>query len=342
MPGRKAAVARAMSSAGLPPVLTRLRGLREDEITILAYHRVLDIADEDGFPFDPELVSASIADFRWQMEYVRKLYTPITFARLLEGLDGNRALPPRPILITFDDGFDDNYRHAFPVLKSLGMPATIFISTGYIGQTRTFWFDWLYYLCNRAAVMNRGVRLGDREFVMSADPGCRHEEIAAIFSHVKRLPDEALRESLAALEKELDAGFPDGGYAESRPLDWEQVREMARGGIEFGSHTVTHPILANLGDASLRDELAQSKSRIEQETGQPVSVICYPVGMEFAFNEKVVAMANATGYRLGVSYLPGVNNIKRLARFRLRRLHVERYVDRAEFRAMLALPELFA
>lgn len=338
---KKAIVSKAMSSVGLPPVLTHLRSLYDDEITILAYHRILDIAGENDFPFDPELVSASPADFRWQMEYVRRHYTPISFRRLLDSLDGNDTLPPRPILITFDDGFDDNYRHAFPVLRSLDIPATIFISTGYIGQTRTFWFDWLYYLCNKSAVSSRAVRLGDKSFSLSRDPERRSGEISGLFGHAKTLPDEVLRESLSMLEKEHGTGYPENGFAASHPLNWDQVREMARHGIEFGSHTVTHPILANVSDAKLREELALSRSRIEQETGHPVAVICYPVGLEFAFNDKVIAMARATGYRLGVSYLPGVNSMKRMDRFRLKRLHVERYVDRDEFRAMLALPEIF-
>jgi peptidoglycan/xylan/chitin deacetylase (PgdA/CDA1 family) len=343
MSGKKTLLSRAMSAVGLPPVVTRLRSLLRDEITVLAYHRVLDVEDEAGYPFDPELISASSGDFAWQMAYIRKHYTPITFARLLDCLDGKDRLPPRPIIVTFDDGFDDNYLNAFPVLEALGVPATIFVSTGYVDQPRTFWFDWLYYLYNMAAASSdESLNFADTSYSLSREPARRQEITAALYSHAKRLPDAVLRSEIAALEKRLGVSYPANGFARSRPLTWEQVREMASRGIEFGSHTVTHPILTNLGETQLREELAVSKARLEQETGRPVDVIAYPVGYEFAFNDNVIEEVRKAGYRLGACYLPGINKAKQMDLFRIRRLHVERYVDRSYFQSMLAFPEFFS
>jgi peptidoglycan/xylan/chitin deacetylase (PgdA/CDA1 family) len=342
MPGRKAFLAKAMSLCGLSSAMVRLRPLMHDEITILAYHRVLDVANEDAFDFDLELISASVPDFRWQMTYIRKRYTPVTFSRLLDHLDGKRALPPRPILITFDDGFDDNYHHAFPVLKSLGMSATVFLSTGYIGQPRTFWFDWLAYLYHKAAASRSFLHFAGATFTLSSDLARRRVEIVDLFDYVKKLPDDDLRGALSELETHLGINYPAGGFAQSRPLEWDQVREMASQGIEFGSHAVTHPILTNVSDVKLREELTVSKEQLEREIASPVETIAYPVGYDFAFNEKVVEAARMAGYRLGVSYLSGVNAVKHVDPFRLRRLRIERYVTHSDFQGMLAWPEMLA
>ena len=343
MPGKKTILAKAMATMGLPPIVTRMRSLVCDEVTILAYHRVLDIADETAYLFDPDLISASSADFSWQMAYIQKHYTPITFRRLLDCLDGKDTLPPRPIIVTFDDGFDDNYHYAFPVLKSLGIPATIFISTGYIDQPRTFWFDWLYYLYNMAAASSaQPLNFAGTSFSLSCEPARRQEITANLYSHAKRLPDDDLRSEIAALEKRLGVSYPENGFAQSHPLSWAQVREMASHGIEFGSHAVTHPVLTNLSETKLHEELTISRARLEHEIGRPVDVIAYPVGYDFAFNEKVVEAVRKAGYRLGACYLPGINRAKQMDLFRLKRLHVERYVDRSYFQAMLALPEFFS
>ena len=82
MPSKKAYIAKAMSRTGVSPLVAALRMSMLTEVTILAYHRVLDSWNEKNFPFDPELISASTKDFRWQMKYVRDRYTPITFEAL--------------------------------------------------------------------------------------------------------------------------------------------------------------------------------------------------------------------------------------------------------------------
>jgi peptidoglycan/xylan/chitin deacetylase (PgdA/CDA1 family) len=343
MRGKKSLVSNLLAVTGSARPLIRARALIKSEITILAYHRVLEHWDERQFEFDVELISATAQDFSWQMAYVRDNYSPITFHQLIAHLDGEAPLPPRPILITFDDGFDDNYHHAFPILKNEGVPATFFLSTGYIGGVRTFWYDWLCYLCNFASRDNRpAFTFGGQEFVLSADLPTRRENIAGLFAFVKRLKDDALRTELAKLEEYLEVEYPADGFDASRPMSWQQVREMSDSGIEFGSHAVTHPILTNLTKEKLDQELRLSKEQLEVELARKIEVIAYPVGEDFAFNETVVKAACDAGYRLGASYISGVNDVSKLDHFRLKRLHVERYTSRSDFQGMLAMPNLLA
>lgn len=343
MRGKKSLLSSFLAATGSAKPLIRARTLIKSEVTILAYHRVLEHWNEGQFEFDVELISATTQDFSWQMAYVRDNYSPITFRQLIAHLDGEASLPPRPILITFDDGFDDNYHHAFPILKNAGVPATFFLSTGYIGGVRTFWYDWLCYLCNFASRKNRsGFIFGGREFVFSADWPSRSENIAELFAFVKRLKDDVLRAELIKLEEYLEVKYPEDGFDASRPMSWQQVREMSDSGIEFGSHAVTHPILTNLTIDKLGEELRLSRERLEVELARKIEVIAYPVGEDFAFNEAVIKAACDAGYRLGASYISGVNDIAQLDHFRLKRLHIERYTSRSDFQGMLAMPNLLA
>ncbi len=338
---KKALLARCLVAGRVLSPLARIRAAYRVDIPILAYHRIWDLGDEDAFPFDVELVSASVADFRWQMEYVRENFSPITFGTLLQILDGQAASPPKPIIITFDDGFEDNFQNAFPILNALDVPATIFLATGYIGGEQTFWYDRLAHQILRAPA---------RELIIEGLPGpvrvegniiARRQAIRSVLTELKVMPNESRLSVLKELEKQLGVAHDEMPSPESRPLNWNQVREMANCGIEFGSHSVTHPILANVSDKDLDFELVKSRRDIELQIGKPIHTISYPVGGRTAFNDRVRTAAQRAGYRLGISYLSGTNPLPDPDRYGMLRQHVERYTDRAYFAAMLGLPEVF-
>lgn len=337
---KKEYLARAMAVTGLHGLCSALRALNPDELPILAYHRVCDIGDENAFPFDPDLVSASRSAFAWQMNYLKQRYNPISFRTWLNALDGKETLPPRPVIVTFDDGYDDNYFNAFPILKSLGMPATIFVSTGYIGSEKPFWFDLVACMAHCAPNGCLTVEELNLDLALS-DAASRRIAAASLVSALKRVHNNKRLMILERLEKQYAGFMKSVDFRLSRPLSWDQIREMSEAGIEFGSHTVSHPILSRLDDAELRRELVESRSCLEQRLGRPATVLAYPVGGFDEFNEKVVQAAIAAGYGLGVSYVPGVNRPGDMDRFRLRRQHVERYTSNAYFSGLLSLPEIF-
>ncbi len=124
-------------------------------------------------------------------------------------------------------------------------------------------------------------------------------------------------------------------------MSWDHVREMSAAGIEFGSHTVTHPILSTVDDEALNRELVNSRQKLERELGKPVSILAYPIGEASAFNDKVIGAAQSAGYRIGVCYVEGVNRLDDLDRFRMRRQHVELHISRDYFLGLLSLPEVF-
>lgn len=321
------------------PTLTRLRGLLRDDVRILAYHRVLD-CDPTGFAFDAELVSATSEGFRAQMQLIHRQFNPVRFDELLYRLESGRSLPPRSILITFDDGYDDNYRVAFPILQDLGMSAMFFVSTGHVDSGVPYAYDWLVHMvCSTTADRLSLPELGIDMALPAALQG-RREVAAGLLDRIKSRGDEAQASLISRLEQEWN--FPrEAGHADCRPMTWAQLREMQGAGMEIGSHGVNHKMLAKLPPAQMAEEVFGSKRTLERELDMAVKVLSYPVGGPDAFDANVVETARAAGYRLACSYVPGTSPLHASSRYSLRRLPVERDMDAAWFEAMITLPELF-
>lgn len=312
---------------------------RPNGLTILAYHRVLDMEEEDAFPGDPELVSASVACFRRQMVTLKRHWSPIPLVDAVKGVELGQRLPPRSVVVTFDDGHGDNYTHAYPILKELGIPATIFLSTGYIGTDNVFWFDrvcTLFYMApagtHRVTPLVSPVTLGS---VRS-----RRDAAQAMLEALKQLPDDQMRTAVAELESRFGAHAP-VHKTRAENLTWDQVREMSPNGVHFGSHTVTHPILTRTDAEQLRHELTASREAIERNTGQPCDILAYPVGKPYAYSREVIETAKACGYRAALSYVDGVDDVRSADLFALKRVSVERYYSHPLFLWRMLLPRWF-
>lgn len=314
--------------------------LRKSQLLILAYHRVLDAGAEERWPFDIELVSASREQFDWQLRYLKEHYDVITFRDVIAAMDGGPKLPRHPVIITFDDGFSDNYEHAFPLLRDHGIPATFFISTDYIGSDRTFWFDRIAALM--LVMPTRALTLPELEAPLPAagDIASRRAATEKLLQVLKAVPDARRIAILEQADREWGDRLAPSNNRLSQPMTWDQVRTMQDGGMEFGSHTHTHPILSRLEPAQLESELTDSRRILERELGRRCEVISYPVGMGEAVDGEVSAAAMRAGYRLGCTYETGTNALPKQAVFDMRRQHVERYVSREHFKMLLALPQL--
>ncbi|MBN8481978.1 MAG: polysaccharide deacetylase family protein [Xanthomonadales bacterium] len=311
------------------------------DLVILAYHRVLDVADEDAFDFDLELVSASRAQFRAQMTLLRERYHPVRFADLAAALAGGPALPPRAVIVSFDDGYDDNHRFAFPILRELGVPAMFFVSTGHVDSGLPYAYDWLVHLllCTRAARLEIAELGVDLE--LPASRTARRAIAADVLDRMKAVP--ASVQSAIVERLGVEWGMPRAqGHPDCRPLSWPQLREMHAGGMEVGSHGMWHNMLARLAPADMQAEVAGSRRAIADALGASCEVISYPVGGVDAYDAAVIAAARDAGFELGCSYVSGTNHLPPREPFALRRLPIERHMDAAWFAALVGMPEAFS
>lgn len=318
-----------------------LRSALVRDLRILAYHRVLSIDDEDSFEFDLELVSTSQEDFRQQISLLARRYNPISFSDVIGAIETGKALPPRPVIVTFDDGYDDNYRIAFPILRELGVPATFFVSTGHIESGLPYSYDWFVYMMLRTDATH--LRIAELDIDQSL-PESRWQRRAIAIELLDRM-----KWSCAAVQEGIISGLEKnwnlpraGGHVDCRPMTWDQLREMHAAGMEIESHGIWHNMLAKLPFDAMREEVVGSKLALEREIRVPAHVLSYPVGGNDAYDERVVATAKAAGYKLGCSYISGTNPLPCEPLFELRRLPVERHMNLAWFASLIGIPEAFS
>jgi len=338
---RRQRLARFVHAARLLPALGGLRSALRRDLRLLAYHRVRDIGRLDAFEFDLELVSASAAQFRAQMHWISTRMHPVSMRDVLAALDGGAPLPRDAVVVTFDDGYDDNYTVAFPILRELGVPATFFVSTGHIESGMPYRYDWLVHmLCRTDATRLLAPEIG----VDAAIPAARAErrQLAEyLLDRIKSLDDAGQLALIARLEREwsLPCAAP---HPDCHPLGWAQLREMQDAGMEIGGHGVHHRMLAKLPREEMREELRQCKAALDRELPRPVFALSYPVGGLDAVDAEVTAAASDVGFRLGCTYVSGTWRMRGDDRFMIPRLPVERMMDDAWFAAMVSLPEVFS
>lgn len=338
--GRRPRLARLCRSSGLLPLVERIRALLRDDVRILAYHRVLESVAPQGFTFDLELISASADAFRAQMALVKRKYRPLRFDELADCLDSGRRPPAHSVLVSFDDGYDDNYRIAYPILRELGLSGMFFVSTGHIESGAPYAYDWLVHMvCSTDAARIDLPELGLDEPLPSGMPA-RRAFANGLLDRIKTLDADAQGRLIARLEREWD--LPSArGHDACRPMRWDQLREMRAGGMEIGSHGIDHRMLAKLPREEMRREVSASKQDLERELGARVDAISYPVGGPDAYGPDVVQAVRDAGYRLACSYRAGTDMATQATRFDMQRLPVERQMDASWFEATMALPELF-
>lgn len=312
-------------------------GMRPD-VTILAYHRVLPETMSGQSDFDPELVSAWANEFDWQMSYLKRHCEVLTCEELDSALSSSKGVPRNTVVVTFDDGFKDNFLVAFPILKNHGLRATFFICTDNVESGERLWFDRIVTQIGQRAsgpIDLPGYQLDFKENELS-----RKSATDRFLDHLKRVPNIE-RVSLCQALFDL---IPEGSLKANQlhlPMHWGELKEMAQAGMEIGSHSKTHPILSQVAqDDELHAEIHGSKEIIEKALGQEVASFAYPVGKQFSFDARTVKMVERAGYRFAVTYEAGINPLPVAQRFALKRISVERYISRDMFSASILAPDI--
>jgi hypothetical protein len=208
-------------------------------------------------------------------------------------------------------------------------------------RAEPFWFDLVAWLVLHAPIDSvRATPDGTPVPEDDSDPA-RRRAVYVVLKHLKSCDEHERAAAVAALLAQFPEAVTRARAALGHALRWEQAREMAAGGIEFGSHTRSHRCLAQLGEPEIERELGGSKAELESKLGTTVDALAYPFGGAAAFDARVVAVARRAGYRVATTYIPGVNDLRTADRFALLRQHVERDTSRSYFEALVNVPELF-
>lgn len=212
--------------------------------------------------------------FAAQLDHLVERYRPIAPSDLVRSLDGGTDLPPRAVLVTFDDADPSHLQHALPRLQERGLRALAFVVPGLLDGDRPFWWQ------EAAALARAGGTIGGREPIRGG---------TELFRWLKTVPDD---EREAALE-ELRA-------TASRPapavpqLTRDELRELDAGGVEIGNHSLSHPILPRCSDDKLRRELEESHERLTALLVSPPRFFAFPNGDH---DPRAEALLRRLGYR---------------------------------------------
>ena len=290
-------LAEAAGRSGLLKAYGSLRDhLTGPAVRILAYHRV-----NPRYEFPSDVPLTSLEDFEEEIRYLTRKYRVIPLMELCRNLTNPDRIPSDAVVITFDDGYRDNYRYAYPILQKYGAPATIFLATGHIGSGTPFWWDRLGYAVHKTAQERLSLN-GLGAYSLKTDRE-RTVALRTISAKLKRLPDDEKNLAIEELVRRagLDAPLELGREI---VLSWDEVREMARNGISFGAHTEHHPILTRLSPDEARREIVQSQRRIQEKLDVPVNTFAYPNGWPKDYNEEIKSVLKENRFICAVAYAP--------------------------------------
>ena len=305
MTSTKLLIKRSIKSAAAGAISTfGLRRNRPGFVNIVAYHHVVgDIAKVERDSYYGLVVSA--ATFRRHCELLKTAFNVVSLESAAPIVSGKRRSHRPLAAITFDDGYLDLYDEAFPILKDLGLPATVFLPTDCIGHHTPLAHDRIFWLLKHAS--ERGIPIGPA-LTRAAVPGntsrlfAKAKYMPALSELLVYLPHIVRERAIAEMEKELPniRPYPD----EYRLLNWDQVREMAAGGISFGAHTARHLVLTLETRDVARSEITASKQRIASEIDSDATSFAYPNG---EFDQTIRQLVAKAGFKIAVTTQKKIN-----------------------------------
>ena len=282
--GSRVVVSSGISSAGRR-IFPKLGSI------ILYGHRVKD--DAEGY-----LTGLCPLWFAEQIEYITRHYEVISLVDLAKCFEKCQIPPKNSVVLTFDDGFRDNFDHAFPILQKYKIPATIFLVTGCLSTGDLPWSQQLGYVFQQTAKRSFQHHVVDGEYYAMTTSAERERAYAAVKGRMRQM-GRAQRDSLLLeIRNELNVETP-----RDRMLTWDQACEMQSAGIDFGAHTFSHPLLANIDPREAKWEMERSMEDLRDRLGLSWPSFCFPSG---SYSSALVDMVKSLGFRSVFQSRPGL------------------------------------
>lgn len=298
---------------------------------ILIYHRVANL------PSDPQLLSVSTEHFQAHIEYLVENYHPVSLINLIEIVRSRKRLPGKLVCITFDDGYADNLWNAKPVLEKFHVPATVFVTTGYIDSEREFWWDDLERIVLLTQTipdeLNLNIKDVNYHWDLKESSQIKKEDYNGKISSnplkyagwdvtqgIFPTPRHRLYQDLHRFLKPLEntdrdpiiktlckwAGVPETGRPDYRAFNQDEIKVLNQGGIvDIGSHTVTHSLLRSGVRTTQEDEIVKSKQFLENVLFHEITSFSYPFGGHGDFSQDSEKMVENAGYQFACANYSG-------------------------------------
>lgn len=277
----------AFAQAGIDRLALRLHAR---DALVLSYHAIVNQEKDEPFRY-----YHTIDEFEAHLDWLSLHCTPVGLDDFARWKQGDLRPSKPPVLVTFDDGYRNNVTLAAPILKRKGFQALFFVTAGYMESSRVLWPDEVF--CRVVAWPWTSLQAPDGRVHVLAEAQHAREAVAlTLVEACKNCTDARRREFVAYLARETPQCNPLRDPISQDFMSWDDVRALSAAGFDLGSHTVTHPILSSLEPEALWEELIESRTMIEAQTGLPCTTLAYPNGRSRDIADRVLATASEAGY----------------------------------------------
>lgn len=331
--GKKQFLATVLDYSGTNCVLRHFESW--SGLMVMNYHR---IGNPHQCPFDQNLFSASLENLEKQVRAFQSQCDLIGVDDLETVLKSPRG---KHLLLTFDDGYRDNYELAFPVLKAQRAPALFFIATNYIDQPQVAWWDEIAWMIRQAKIPALPTGKWFDEPISIAQP----YPSQAISQSVKKywsLQEDETENFLNDLARDTQSGRADAKLAENLWMTWDMIQEMHQASMDFGGHTVTHPVLSQMSSTRQHDEIHDCSKRLQEKLGVAPRAFSYPVGQSHMFTEQTKQIVQQAGFRWAFSFYGEHCKVSHQDLFDIPRCAIEYALPSAILNSRLTIPQVFA
>ncbi|MGC9602323.1 MAG: polysaccharide deacetylase family protein [Minisyncoccia bacterium] len=293
--------------------------MRQPHNKIVLYHGVTGERAGGIFNYRGKFISPDA--FAKQLGHFKRHYTVLPLAELVSKLESG-TLPQSALAITFDDGYANNYQAAFPLLRAAGLPATFFITTGFI-EGAPLGVDVIEHAIGTTTHESLTLQLGSvaHTFQLRTRQECIAADVTVRVYFKTLSPSETKNFLCMLIDKtgvDLTPVLPSSPYA---PMSWAEMQKMEQGGMTFAPHTVTHSILSHASRAEAREEIARSQKKLAERLARPLGIFAYPNGGKGDYTTETVAILKEQGYTAALTtepaYIPSPANAFALPRYTL-------------------------
>lgn len=303
-------------------------------VQVFNFHRVY--APPLDTPFDKGVFDHSTVEFEKQLLLIKKYFDVLSEDDIIDLTQQNKLPPKRSAIITFDDGYIDNFTLAMPLLQKHALPAIYFIPIKPIMDRKLGWWDLTSYLIYKS--QQETIRILDNTLPITTEEE-RAEAVYVSLQAFKLKPAESTKDLILELSESTKVELPSNEEQSQQLMSWEQIKQLKDANIAVGSHTVSHRVLATLSKEEQRNELIDSKRILEEKIGHEVRSLSYPVGGPSHFTDTTKLLAKEAGYLNAYSYNTGFNHTK-IDPYNIRRITLSNYEPL--MKGQMLVPSVFA
>ena len=318
-------VARTLLQAG--GGLHDIRYWNRDGFRILMYHDF-----PASVPGLPDLLAKQCA-------HIARYYQVLSLEDISRYLRMGRRMQQNALAVTLYDGNRDFLINGYPVFHAYRIPVTVFLVSGFLDRKLWLWWDKIDYLVTESKKSSFQLVLTANEaptnFYLRTEEE-RRNAITIIVYALKKYDVTEREKLLHHLSRLVEVEIPVQAPSHMAPMDWSEVRHLADNEMDFGAHTVTHPVLSSIQNpADLLREIGDSKRRMEEELHRPVRHFCYPLWLLGDFNDQTLKVVEECQFHTAVTAELGLN-YRDSHRFTLRRIPVDPAMPKLYFQELLA------